>query len=217
MIKNLLLITLFFHALTSTAQYDISATMNSPVEAGKDLTLNITYNAPVADAKIFAGVELKDSSGAWKANVVEKNLDPVVSAGTNQTGTIVLTIPAGTTPSADLTNGDYYDMKIEIYDGGWNWKAGVYPKVTIAAAGSLSVSEANNAPASIYPNPATDMVNILPINGATFSAYKVIDITGKTPLDHSGDDVKNIDVSNLARGIYFLQLNDYNPIKFIKK
>lgn len=217
MIKNLLLITLFFHALASTAQYAISATMNSPVEAGKDLTLNITYSAPVADDNIFAGVELKNSSGAWKANVVGKNLEPVPSAGTNQTGTIVLTIPDDTKPSAGLTNGDYYDMKIEIYDGSWNWKKGVYPKLTIAAAGSLSVSEANNAPASIYPNPATDIVNILPINGATFSAYKVIDITGKTPLGHSGDDVKNIDVSNLARGIYFLQLNDYNPIKFIKK
>ena len=218
MIKNLLVILLFFYTLNVTSQA-ISATLNSPVEAGSNLTLSITYTTTAATDLIYAAVERKDSGAKWKATIVEDNytLKPVPSAGTDQTGTIVLAIPSGTTPSANLATGEYYDLKIELNNSGWAFRVGTYPKVTIVAAGSLSVSDVNNAPATIYPNPARDVVNILPINGASFNNYKVFDITGKIRLSHTAADIHKVDVSELSRGVYFLQLDNYNAVKFIKK
>ncbi len=226
MIKNLLLIiNIMFFTLNLSAQtVTTQVADDSSFEAESTLTLNLTYSTTDATDLLYAAIVLKNSNGDFKSTLAENNINPVPSTGTNLKANINLLIPKDTENtkilSAELTNGEYYELKVEVQDKNWNWQGGstgAYPKIKIVAKGSLGVSEANNAPASIYPNPATDMVNILPINGATFSAYKVIDITGKTPLGHSGDDVKNIDVSNLARGIYFLQLNDYNPIKFIKK
>ena len=84
-------------------------------------------------------------------------------------------------------------------------------------AGSLSVADVNNAPATISPNPAVDVVNILPINGASFIGYDVFDITGKVQLSNAASDIYKVDVSQLSGGVYFLQLDNYNAIKFIKK
>ena len=224
MIKNLLVILLFFYTLNVTSQA-ISATLNSPVEAGSNLTLTITYTTTAATDLIYAAVERKNMDGSFDTSgggsIVQYTLDPVPSTGTDQTATIVLAIPAGTTPSASLTSSKYYDLKIELNgkkaDGTWDWRVGKYPKLTIAAAGSLSVSDVNNAPATIYPNPAVDVVNILPINGASFNDYKVFDITGKTQLSHAATDIHKVDISELSSGVYFLQLDNYNAVKFIKK
>ena len=219
MIKNILVILLFFYTLNVTSQ-SISATFNNPVEAGSNLTLSITYTNTASDDLIYAAVERKDSDG-FDATIVQDNstLNPVLSTGTDQTGTIVLAIPAGTTPSASLATGEYYDLKITLNNKAWNLLAGVdpAPKLTIAAAGSLSVSDVNNAPATIYPNPAVDVVNILSINGASFNGYNVFDITGKTQLSHAASDIHKVDISELSSGVYFLQLDNYNAIKFIKK
>lgn len=221
MIKNLLLITcITFFTLSLTAQsVSTQVSDNDSFEAGSTLTLNLTYTTDDGTDIIYAALERKNSGGGFEATIAEGNIYPA-PAGTNLMRTIDLVIPAATVLSANLTNGERYELHVEVRDSGWNFQngsAGAYPKVTIVAAGSLSVSDVNNAPATIYPNPAVDVVNILPINGASFNNYKVFDITGKTQLSHAATDIHKVDVSELSIGVYFLQLDNYNAIKFIKK
>ena len=229
MIKNILLITcITFFTLSLTAQsVSTQVSENDSFEAGSTLTLNLTYTTDDATDLIYAALQRKKSNGDWddiqkspSATIAEGNINPVPATGTGLTATIDLAIPAGTVLSANLTDGKYYGLHVEVRDSGWNFQAGsagAYPKVTIVAAGSLSVSDVNNAPATIYPNPAVDVVNILSINGASFNGYNVFDITGKTQLSHAASDIHKVDISELSSGVYFLQLDNYNAIKFIKK
>ena len=222
MIKNLLLITcITFFTLSLTAQsVSTQVSENDSFEAGSTLTLNLTYTTTDGADLIYAALQRKNSGGGFEATIAEGNITPVPATGTGLTATIDLAIPAATVLSANLTNGERYELHVEVRDSGWNFQngsAGAYPKVTIVAAGSLSVSDVNNAPATIYPNPTVDVVNVLPINGASFNNYKVFDITGKTQLSHAATDMHKVDVSELSIGVYFLQLDNYNAIKFIKK
>ncbi len=60
----------------------------------------------------------------------------------------------------------------------------------------------------LYPNPATNVVNIqLPANAA-FEAYSVYDVTGKQLINGSVNATQTtIDVSSLAAGSYIIKLN----------
>ncbi|MBE9491303.1 MAG: T9SS type A sorting domain-containing protein, partial [Bacteroidetes bacterium] len=65
----------------------------------------------------------------------------------------------------------------------------------------------------IYPNPAQDMLNIsFSSNNLQSFEIKLMNITGKLVYaqnytDHSGNFNKNINLSNLAKGVYILNLN----------
>lgn len=70
----------------------------------------------------------------------------------------------------------------------------------------------------IYPNPASTILNISynePIPVAAVKEVSLLDMTGKKifTIDHA---VKSMDVANLARGIYLLQVK-YNQIQLSKK
>ncbi|MCB0755768.1 MAG: T9SS type A sorting domain-containing protein [Flavobacteriales bacterium] len=59
---------------------------------------------------------------------------------------------------------------------------------------------------SIYPNPATDVVNI--ITDAAFSQLTVIDMAGRSVANFAGNGLKSIDMSRFDSGIYFLQFEN---------
>lgn len=69
---------------------------------------------------------------------------------------------------------------------------------------------------SVYPNPASSIINISLGNENKPIQYKVFDATGKLQLE--GDATNNlfsIDVNNLAAGIYFLKISSYSkPLRF---
>jgi len=60
------------------------------------------------------------------------------------------------------------------------------------------------AETSVYPNPANDMITVKSEGNFTFTLY---DVTGKLILTKKCDTVENIDVSKLAAGMYFYQVN----------
>ena len=74
----------------------------------------------------------------------------------------------------------------------------------------------NNVDVNIYPNPATSFVNVKveAADAQQFSA-KVVDMMGKTvyvdQFEHNGGtSLYQIPVNNLAKGVYFLHLNNDN-------
>lgn len=70
----------------------------------------------------------------------------------------------------------------------------------------------------IYPNPASDVVNILNNNDINITAVEILDLMGRTVL--STDKSKNINISELAEGQYFVKIHGETTIVrklFIKK
>jgi len=78
---------------------------------------------------------------------------------------------------------------------------------------------------SLYPNPATGNINLQTGNNPSGSIrYRIIDNTGKTILQSSGQVSTNgrvsIDINNLAKGVYYLDLNTDSALKtmqFVKQ
>jgi hypothetical protein len=84
---------------------------------------------------------------------------------------------------------------------------------------ALSINTLNPETVILYPNPATDVINIQ--SDDNFSCIRIIDINGKIVLQ-TNVFAKNtsIDIQNLNAGIYYLQLENsekYINHKFIKQ
>jgi hypothetical protein len=87
----------------------------------------------------------------------------------------------------------------------------------------LSVSDFTLSDAiSLYPNPATDVINIRNNSNLELEGIRIYDINGRLVAQHKVRDTSNshmINVSELASGIYMLQIysNQANTIKRIIK
>ena len=57
---------------------------------------------------------------------------------------------------------------------------------------------------SIYPNPASQSVNVLNTNGLNITNIQIIDLTGRVVLSSKKSD--GIDISNLPEGQYFVKI-----------
>lgn len=80
----------------------------------------------------------------------------------------------------------------------------------------VSISDEKLESFSIYPNPSSEVLNVSGIN-IPFN-YKILDVQGK---EHKkGEGNQQVDISNLPKGMYFLQINStQNKVifKFVKK
>ncbi|WP_379969175.1 T9SS type A sorting domain-containing protein [Epilithonimonas sp. UC225_85] len=68
---------------------------------------------------------------------------------------------------------------------------------------------------SIYPNPASNVINLQTDKSLVGKAYDIVDMTGKSVIKNKLSD-KEINVSNLTTGNYILKI-DNESYKFIKK
>lgn len=82
----------------------------------------------------------------------------------------------------------------------------------------------DNAELTVYPNPASTVLNIDITSSATTSAnIKIVNLLGATVATHKLSSGNNsIDVSNLTKGVYFIQAENpstdlgFGSIKFVK-
>ena len=104
----------------------------------------------------------------------------------------------------------------------WNEELGVLALPDLVEKGTermddpfLSVNEPNTKELSVYPNPATDQLNI-EIEGEF--EYQVFDLNGKLVLNGRNDN--SIDVSSISNGQYLLKAKTKNEVfksTFIKE
>ena len=73
----------------------------------------------------------------------------------------------------------------------------------------------NNSQIKIFPNPATDILNIS-ISDNSEKTIQVVDMTGKTLKQTKANNFNIINISDLERGVYFIKAGN-NYSKFIKK
>lgn len=207
-------------------QVKIDGLAANPVEQGKNFTANLTYTAFTPSAYFYVGLFKRNSSGGWMQTIAESagNQFLVPSAGTNVVSQFSLGVPLATIPTASLSNGEYYDIYVELWTANWGTKLGssLSSKLTIAATGTLGVDTLNiDNGFVLHPNPVSNILQYKNSNGVEINSLKITNILGETVYSdvHSAD--KNaIDVSKLSAGIYILSIvaeNRTQQFKFIKK
>ena len=83
--------------------------------------------------------------------------------------------------------------------------------------GTTDIAENENNAISIYPNPATSILNV---NANGYNTVEIINMLGQVVYSTTMNDNAQINVRNLNDGVYFVRLNGANGTttqKFIKK
>ncbi len=108
----------------------------------------------------------------------------------------------------DNTDGDRFYLVFETDGEGQaeGWEA----SYTTFATG-IDKNELNGI--SLYPNPANETINI---TGIYNSNVKIYDIYGKMIKDYTNIDNTSIDISDLAKGVYFVKIDNKAGSKTLK-
>lgn len=70
---------------------------------------------------------------------------------------------------------------------------------------------------SLYPNPVVNTLSIAVEDATTIKSLKILNLKGFVVKNLLPNNSLTFDVSDLANGMYFLQMNDDTAVKFIKK
>ena len=117
-------------------------------------------------------------------------------------------------PSNTYAASNTYTVELITFSADSCFSDTITQNINVIISGIDDVN--NNKEISIYPNPATDFIQIKA--NLKYTSTVIIDITGKTVLDTG--DKNRIDISHLANGIYFIKIIGKEHIytqKFIKQ
>jgi len=215
---KLLFIALLASTFINAQSIEFTSAELTTAEIGSTVTVDYKYTI-AADGYIYCAIELLDD-WTWSANVASTELNPAL-AGTDVTGSFDLTIPNGTTPTADLTGNLNYKLKIELKQNPTDWLAGDYPATQIdltASTASVNGVDSFLNDVKIYPNPARDFFQITNFNKLNNPIIKVYNMLGKE-LYSTSNSTSKIDVSNFTNGVYLLNINSdglSKTIQFVK-
>jgi hypothetical protein len=217
--KTLLTLMIAFSTIANAQDPSINFTSTlTEAEIGSTITINYEYTIP-SDGNIYCAINLYNEY-TWESMVADGVLSPA-TAGTNVSGSFQFTIPEGATQTSELSDPFNYKLVIELSDSNWNWLAGDYPATEINLAESLSNDEFQPEDAfSIFPNPATDFIEINVSDNTIISNCTISNILGKKVFSSSNLQTNRIDVSHLNSGIYVISMayeNKVQTLKFIKK
>lgn len=193
----------------------ITSVISNPVAVGTVLKVDYKYTV-TADSYIFCGINLQND-WTWVSYVAGQGLDLAV-AGTDVTGSFNITIPDGTTPTANLTGMQNYKISIELKSlPSYTWIAGDYPATQLNFTASLGIDKKNLTNGmSVYPNPVTDVLKIANADNLANVSFSIVDILGKTVVQSKTLNNDAIDVSNLSSGVYILSVSSEEGSKQFK-
>lgn len=123
--------------------------------------------------------------------------------------------------SSIATANNNPDFKIRLRFTGINMTADTGARITfnnIAVYGTamtLGVAQNNVQLFSVYPNPASEVVNVVGINQVGVVSYKIFAIDGKQIKEGKVEN-SQVDLTSLSNGLYLLQLETEGKIE-IKK
>ncbi|MCQ2263046.1 MAG: T9SS type A sorting domain-containing protein [Bacteroidales bacterium] len=87
----------------------------------------------------------------------------------------------------------------------------------IAISGTVGIEENNAAQVSIFPNPATSVLNV---NAEGYNTVEIVNLLGQVVYSANAESNMQINVKDLTNGAYFVRMNGANGTttqKFIKK
>jgi len=122
---------------------------------------------------------------------------------------------AAINPSITFTAAGVYTVSLAANNGGTTSTASHTINVTLCGVG-MAENALFNQNISLYPNPASDKINIQVANAASYN-YQITDLLGKLIVsDKVYKESTAVDVSNVKAGIYFLIIES-NGQKTTKK
>ena len=215
---KLLFIALLASTFINAQSIEFTSAELTTAEIGSTVTVDYKYTI-AADGYIYCAIELLDD-WAWSANVASAELTTAI-AGTDVTGSFDLTIPGGTTATADLTGNLNYKIKIELKQNPSDYLAGAYPAAQInltASTASVNGVDSFLSDIKIYPNPARDFFQITNFSKLNNPSVKVYNMLGNE-LYSTSNGSSTIDISNFTNGVYLLNINSdglSKTIQFVK-
>ena len=180
------------------------------VNAGATAAVTYSYSL-VENGIVKVALSKYNDQELWMNDVATYILDPAIATSTPTQASTNITVPENVVPSAQLINGETYKWEVSIFSANWaSYLGGVKSNVTVGAMAGTAANAVKGF--SVYPNPAT---TTLFLHGVEVQQVQVLDLTGKTLI--STGAANSIDVSALASGVYFVKVNNANPLKFIKQ
>ena len=221
--KQLLYLVAFVSFSQAMNAQSISFTSAELTTAVIGTTIQVDYKyTNAADGNIYCAINLLNG-WSWVGTVVNNQLSPA-PAGTDVIGSFTLTIPPSTSSTSSLPTGQNYKISMELSNSSWSWLAGTYPSTEINLTSNLSVDSVAKEKLnsiSLYPNPASEMLNIQNSGNFEIANVKITNLLGELVYGaNKAEKGQTIDVSSLASGSYILSVdvdNTKKNMKFIKK
>lgn len=119
----------------------------------------------------------------------------------------------------DLIQMDDYIYACGDFYGYAGHKLGPLIRFKIVADSIPQAEETPHFIFTIYPNPATNMLNIVLDDPSQNNLLEIVNVTGKTIFKKTlekDEHIQQLSISNLAAGAYFVKLNQ-QVLKFIKQ
>lgn len=106
-------------------------------------------------------------------------------------------------PKSGFTVGDIASSKSDIY---FDYNLPIVTNTVTTQISVLSTSEFVKNNFSVYPNPATSFITIENKGNLDFE-YEIFDINGKQLVKGTDANSKQVDISALQKGFYFITIN----------
>ena len=136
-------------------------------------------------------------------------------AATN-TFDLIATLPANTVSYTDLavvvSQKNFY--KVQTFDA--TTSSEFSNIIDINASPTLSLDNLNGKSYKIFPNPTNSMISIEGLSPDTSNIIKIYNAAGAFVQEKMLTNMNTFDVSALAKGLYYLTVNNSVKIKFIK-
>ena len=189
---------------------DYTDDVNWPVSEGGTYKWAVVANYDPEDnvTGISDGIEVLSYDVTFTVTDVVTT-DPIVGATVTVDGTDVVTGDDGTAVY-NFANGDYtYDVVASGYESITGIAFIVADDVLAIAVEMTEGAGINgiNSSLNIYPNPSNGVFNVA-IDG-TYN-LEIVDVTGKVVVSTVVADNAEINISNEAKGIYFLKFSNEN-------
>ena len=175
----------------------------------------------VAVTKAWTGSTYSEAVGVWidfNRNGTYEASEKVMTAAPNTTPTVSATfaVPADAY-SGDKTVGMRVIMRYNTAPTGpcASFTYGEVEDYAVKISETLAVSDIKKNNISVYPNPATDVINISNVSSKT--KFEIYSVGGQ--LVNQGTTDGKVNVSKLAKGVYILSLEsngEKSQTKFIK-
>ena len=122
----------------------------------------------------------------------------------------------GTNPNLFYNLNGYWEKVSANISGAVMMRPLVGREIKIKNPASISqILNANTI--SIYPNPSSNSRDVFIKSDNSIKSVRVYDCLGKLQLDYQGENIENMNISNLSNGIYFFELLDEQNNTYFQK
>ena len=201
---------------TSTVMYNVQGTVQVVLNTNNTVTVNLMSNFATAagpDVRIFlvdrgtlTNSQLKISSNFLTRPRIEMGLSPASGMAT-----FTKNIPLGMNIS-DFETVYFFCQAFSQF-----WDFGSYTPFATTNCNVLGTDDFENDKLQIYPNPATNELNIqLNATGATYEVA-IYNTLGSLVFVSEKTSNSNINISELNSGVYFVKVTDTQNKVYLKR